>query len=129
MTQLPTSKTHKIAILLSRDLYTNDYDNYELKIIESITSWEEVSDEDYKSLKKAAPYLGYTLIEQPTDLKKWITKTIAEWKVIAEKREKDERIRLAAKEAKRSAAKKANDAKTLEQKKKLLIELQKELSV
>lgn len=82
--------THKIAIIKSREIGYSQYgdsDGYE-KIIESITEWEEVTNEEYKTLNFAASRLNFTIIEQPTDTKAFIAKTIADYKAIAAAEEK-----------------------------------------
>jgi hypothetical protein len=121
--------THKIAIITTRDYtrgYGDDYDDYG-KIIESITDWEEVSDEDYKTLQYAAPRLNFAIIEQPTDTKKFIAKSIADYTAIA----KAEAIREAEEKQKRAdaalARKFKKELKDKESKLKMLKKLQEEL--
>jgi hypothetical protein len=121
--------THKIAIITTRDYtrgYGDDYDDYG-KIIESITDWEEVSDEDYKTLQYAAPRLNFAIIEQPSDTKKFIAKSIADYTAIA----KAEAIRDAEEKQKRAdaalARKFKKELKDKESKLKMLKKLQEEL--
>lgn len=121
--------TRKIAIITTRDYtrgYGDDYDDYG-KIIESITDWEEVSDEDYKTLQYAAPRLNFAIIEQPTDTKKFIAKSIADYTAIA----KAEAIRDAEEKQKRAdaalARKFKKELKDKESKLKMLKKLQEEL--
>ena len=121
--------THKIAIITTRDYtrgYGDDYDDYG-KIIESITDWEEVSDEDYKTLQYAAPRLNFAIIEQPTDTKKFIAKSIADYTAIS----KAEAIREAEEKQKRAdaalARKFKKELKDKDSKIKMLKKLQEEL--
>lgn len=121
--------THKIAIITTRDYtrgYGDDYDDYG-KIIESVTDWEEVSDEDYKTLQYAAPRLNFAIIEQPTDTKKFIAKSIADYTAIA----KAEAIRAAEEKQKRAdaalARKFKKELKDKDSKIKMLKKLQEEL--
>lgn len=85
---------HKIAIIRTRTFENySDYDSYSIqRIVESITDWEEVSDEDYKMLISAAGRLGFQVLEQPIDTKKFIGKTIADYKAFVqeEKRQREE---------------------------------------
>jgi len=94
--------TRKIAIITTRDYtrgYGDDYDDYG-KIIESITDWEEVSDEDFKTLTYASSRLGFSLLERPVDTKKFIAKSIADYTAIA----KAEEIRAAEEKKAREEA-------------------------
>ena len=93
---------HKIAIITSRYVY-NGYDGEDYqKIIESITDWDEVTDEEFKTLQFAAPRLGFSILERPIDAPKFIAKTIADYKAIckaeaereAAEREKSEKAAL-----------------------------------
>lgn len=121
--------THKIAIITTRDStrgYGDDYDDYG-KIIDSITDWEDVSDEDYKTLTYASSRLNFKIIEQPTDTKKFIAKSIADYTAIA----KAEAIREAEERQKRAdaalARKFKKELKDKDSKIKMLKKLQEEL--
>lgn len=121
--------THKIAIITTRDStrgYGDDYDDYG-KIIDSITDWEEVSDEDYKTLVYASARLNFKIIEQPTDTKAFIAKSIADYTAIA----KAEAIRAAEEKKKREdaalARKFKKELKDKDSKLKMLKKLQEEL--
>jgi hypothetical protein len=75
---------HKIAIITTKEYarsYGDEYDGYD-KIIESITDWEEVTDAEFKTLQHASHRLNFSIIEQPTDVKKFVAKTIADYKAI-----------------------------------------------
>lgn len=123
---------HKIAIIISRYStprgYGDDYYDYE-KIIESITDWEEISDEDYKTLQYAASRLNFAIIEQPTDTKKFITKSIADYIAIA----KAEALREAEEKKKREEAafarKFKKELKDRVSKEKMLAKLSEELGI
>jgi len=120
---------HKIAIITSRDFYSGDYDETHSSIIESITEWEEVTDDEYKTLQFAAPRLGFTMLEQPTEPKKFIAKTIADYKAIA----KAEAERAAADKLAREEAalqrKFKKELKDKASKEKMLAKLSAELGV
>lgn len=86
--------THKIAILKTRE-FTNysDYDCYLVeKIMETITDWTEVSDEDFKILVDFSTRKGFVVLEQPVDTKTFVAKTVEEYLtfVKAEKRRQEE---------------------------------------
>jgi len=100
--------THKIAIIYGRDIsnYDSYHDDYStMKIIESITDWEEVTDEEFKTLQFASSRLGFSILERPVDTKKFIAKKIADYLAIAkaeeakaeEERQKREEAALARK--------------------------------
>jgi hypothetical protein len=123
--------THKIAIITTRDFtrgYGDEYDNYG-KIVESITDWEEVSDEDFKTLIYASSRLGFSVLERPTDIKKFIAKSIADYTAIA----KAEEIRAAEEKKKREDAalerKFKKELKDKASKEKMLKKLMEELGV
>lgn len=110
--------TRKIAIIKTFE-YCPGYgdDGYET-IVQSITDWAEVSDEDFKTLHAASTVLGFKLIEQPTDLPKFVLKTVADYKAWAlaeearqaeekKKREKTALERKFKKELKDKASKEA----------------------
>lgn len=80
--------THKIAILKTRDIYTgDDYGESYERIVQSITSWEDVTDDEFNTLQFAAPRVGFIMLEQPTNTRSFIDLTIAEYKVIAKAEE------------------------------------------
>ena len=90
----------KIAIITSRDTYCGYDDEDYQRIIESITDWDEVTDEEFKTLQFAAPRLGFSILERPIDAPKFIAKTIADYKAIC----KAEAEREAAEREKREKA-------------------------
>lgn len=97
--------THKIAIVKYID-HCPGYgdDGYEL-IAHSITDWAEVTDDEYKTLLAASGTLGFRLIEQPTDVPKFVAKTVADYKAWA-----------LAEEARQAAEKKKRDEAALQRK-------------
>jgi hypothetical protein len=108
---------HKIAIIKTREF--SDYHNYDdystRKIIESITDWDEVSDEDFNVLTQIGPRLGFVILERPANTPAFIAKTVADYKEMVRAEER----RLAAeKKARENAAlerkmkKELNDSKT-----------------
>ena len=121
--------THKIAIITSRDRVTGDYDEYHSKIIESITDWEEVTDEEFMSLQSSSYRMGFTVLEQPTEIRKFIAKTVADYKKLVKEenaqREKD-RLEREAAALKRKIKKELKDKVSKE---KMLEKLSEELGV
>jgi len=119
--------SHKIAIIISREFYSGDYNEDYHKIIESITDWQEVTDDEFKSLQYASGRLGFQLIEQPVDMKKFVAKTIKDYLAIA----KAEEERAAEEKRKRDevalARKFKKELKDRESKLKMLKQLQEEL--
>lgn len=119
---------HKIAIIKQRDIFYNYGDDRET-IINSITSWEEVSDEEFKLLEKAAYRFEFVVIEQPIDTKTFIAKTISDYvAMVKEEQAKEEK----AKKARAEAALKRKHAKELKDKESKLAlfnQLKSELGV
>ena len=117
--------THKVAILITSDVY--DYDDDYRHIVNSITKWEEISHEDFQVLQSASYRKGFKIIEQTVDIKDFVAKTVSE--EIA--RAKAEVIRLEEEKAKRAEASKLKkykkDLKDKESKLALLKKLQAEL--
>ena len=114
--------THKIAIIKTRDIIYNYGDDKE-SIINSITSWEEISDEDFVLLNKASYRFNFVVIEQPIDTKVFIAKTIADYTTMAMAEEKEKKVRAAA-ALRRKHAKELKDKET---KRVLLQQLKAEL--
>lgn len=78
--------SHYIAIIYGRELsqYDSYHDDYStMKIVESITDWEEVTDEEFKILRFQSSRMNYSIIVRPTDTKKFIAKTIADYLAVA----------------------------------------------
>lgn len=123
--------THKIAVIKTREFENySDYDNYSMqKIVESITEWEEVSDEDFKALQFALPRIGCTIIERPMNEPAFIAKTLADYKAFA----KAEEAKAAEEKRKREEAalerKFKKELKDKASKEKMLAKLAKELGV
>lgn len=118
---------HKIAIIKVKEYYPGyGDDGYEM-IVQSITDWEEVSDEDYRVLKTAQSQLGYIVLEQPVDTPKFIAKTIADykaWVLAEEERRQKEAKERADKALERKMKKSLKDKQSkLEMFKKLQEEL------
>lgn len=119
--------TRKIAIIKTIDYY-GDYDQCDT-LIQSITDWAEVSEEEYKMLYAAQNRLYYRILEQPLDTKKFVATTISEYKaMIAE--EELQREKEKQKRAEVALAKKLKkDLKDKESKLELFQKLQKELGL
>lgn len=118
---------HKIAIIKTRDIYTGDYGEDFERIVQSITEWEEVTDDEFKTLTFAAPRLGFHILEQPMQVREFVDLTISQYKALAKKEEAD-----AAAEKKRRAdaaleRKFKKELKDVESKRALLKKLQEEL--
>jgi hypothetical protein len=91
----------KIAIIKTRefsDYY--DYDNYcSHKIIDTITDWSEVSDDDFKALQHMSSRLGFTILER-VDTPGFIAKTVKDYTDMV----RAEEARLAEEKKKRDEA-------------------------
>lgn len=120
--------THKIAIIQTRDIYSHDeYDTSCQKIVESITDWKEVTDDEFLALTSNAHRLGFTVIEQPVDIDTFVKKTVddylaftrAETKRLAEEKKAREKAALDRKIKK--------ELKTKESKLKMFEKLKAEL--
>lgn len=122
--------THKIAIIYGRELshYDSYHDDYSTtKIVESITDWEEVSDEDFKALQFASARLNFSIIERPIEIKTFIAKTIADYLAVAKaeaKRAEDEKKKREEAALERKFKKELKDKAS---KLKMLKKLQEEL--
>jgi len=119
--------SHKIAIITTRDTCFDRYgDDYGV-VINSITDWAEVTDQEFQDLCQASAYLNFHIIEQPTDINEFIPNTINEWKKKAqaekEKREREQKAR----DQKALERKHKKQLKDVESKKKLLEQLRAEL--
>jgi hypothetical protein len=117
--------THKVAILITTDIY--DYDDDYRHIVNSITEWEEISHEDFVVLQNASYRKGFKIIEQPTNIKDFVAKTVSE--EIA--RAKEEAAKLEKEKVARAEAarlkKYKKDLKDKDSKIALLKKLQAEL--
>jgi hypothetical protein len=123
---------HKIAIIKITE--TNRYDtegvNRDSKIIESITEWTEVSNEEMAALRHFESLRRYTndkfiLLEQPTNVKEFVANTVSSYVKAAQEAKKKADI-VAAKAKKEAAdravkAKEKAEAKERDQLKKLLV--------
>lgn len=120
----------KVAIIKGREVASYDrYDDYAsyYNIVEHITDWEEVTDEEVKILRQVAPFKNFTLIEFVENPKQFIAKTVKEY--LADVKAEQER-QAAEKKKKEEAAlqrKIKKEAKTKESKLALLKKLQEEL--
>lgn len=112
--------TYKVAVVLHDKNYDIDYDCP--TVIHSITEWCEVSDDDYRTLKKAAAEEGgFSVLTLPEDgVKVFVPKTVQGYLEMARERK---RIR---EEAKAKAAEKRAE-KERARKEKLLASLKAEL--
>jgi hypothetical protein len=121
--------THKIAIITTRDGSYDSYNEEYIKIIDSITDWEDVSDEEFRTLQFASSKLGFKLIERPADMPKFIAKTIKDYKAIS----KAEEERAAEEKKNREEAalqrKFKKDLKDKVSKEKMLNKLAEELGI
>jgi hypothetical protein len=119
----------KIAIIKTREF--NDYHDYDSycshKIIDSITDWEEVSDEDLVVLRTMSSRLGFIVLERPVNTPAFIAKTISDYKAMV----KAEEARLAkekrAREDAALARKMKKELKDRASKEKMLAKLVDEL--
>jgi len=121
--------THKIAIITTRDCCYNDYDDEYSKIIDSITDWEDVSDEEFQTLKFASSRLGFALLERPSDMKKFIAKTITDYMAIAKAEAERAEVEKKKREEAALQRKFKKDFKDKASKEKMLARLSQELGV
>jgi ubiquinone biosynthesis protein COQ9 len=114
----------KVAIIkvLNDKEYCQECGQYDI-IVQSITDWVEISDEDYNLLRKYGLKDGYSLVVMPDNPKEIIKKTVMEHIETA----KRSKARIEAEAKKREDRRKARElrklAKTKEQEKKLLQQL------
>jgi len=117
---------HKIAIIITKNCYYNYGDDYET-ILQSITNWEEVTDEEFDDLVQASYRMGFQIMEQPAEPKKFIAKTISDYKTLV----KEEKRKEAEEKKKRADAalvrKHKKELKDRESKLALIKKLQAEL--
>jgi hypothetical protein len=114
----------KIAIILTSSRY-DDYDNYHM-IINSITDWQEVSEEDYRLLDSFSYVKDFTILEQPIAPKDYIGNTIAEFRELARKQKEEDDARILAEEKKKQARAEKKILKEAETRKALFEKLQAE---
>lgn len=117
---------HKIAILINKSIYFNYGDDY-TKILESITEWETVSDEEYDMLMKASYRKDFVVLEQPANTSAFVRKTISDF--IEEERQEKAKEEAAKKKREEAAARKKllKEARSRAEKVLLLATLKKEL--
>ncbi len=114
---------HKIAII------TTGYENYDQYgdsygiIVNSITDWAEVSDEEFKCLKAMETQLGYHVIERPLNMDDFVKKTVADYLVYVQAEEKRRAEEKARREQAALNRKLKKDLKDKENKKELLKKL------
>lgn len=110
-----------IAIICPR-IISSGYDDYK-RVIESITDWSEVTDEEYKLLRSYCNNYDYDIIERKDVEPSFILKTIAQAKEEAKKHQEEIEKQREEQERKKQAALLKKKAKTEAEEKKLLEEL------
>lgn len=120
----------KVAIIKGREVASYDrYDDYTSyqRIVEHITDWEEVTDEEVDILRRMAPMKDFTLVEHVEFPRQVINKTVSEYLADV----KAEKARQEAEKKKRADAalqrKLKKEAKDRESKLALFKKLQEEL--
>ena len=116
----------KIAIVLSRKVFDSYDDEYRI-IADSITDWQEISDEDYALLHNYRHYKDFMIIEQPINTAEFVAKTVDAFKALAKKQAKEEAERIATEAAKKQERAERRAAKKLGDKRKMLELLKAEL--
>ena|GEM_PF-5670345 len=112
--------TKLIAIIRGRELH--DYESYSM-IIESITDWSEVSDEDYQILKQHQYNGGdFTIIER-IDSEEFISKTVEDYLKKARKLEAARLKKIKEKEKNKLQKELNKKASTEKAERQLLAEL------
>ena len=114
----------KIAIITIHEGCYNSYDDYS-RIVQSVTDWAEVSDEDFFTLKNASYQKGFTIIEQEMDQYGFIKRTVAEYLAELAEAAKKEAERKEKEAAKRRERELKRKAKNEEAEKALLADLLK----
>lgn len=111
----------EVAIIDLYDMY--GYDNFN-KIVNSITDWSVVSDEDFALLRKAvARKYELTLIERKDRDEKFIPTLIADYIKLEKAEQEQEEKEKAERERRREANALKKKAKTEANEKKLLVAL------
>ena len=120
---------HRIAILLTQDVYYNGDDYSDTKVIaDSITDWEIVSDEEFRLLTRVAQMqMNYVILEQPLVPVEFIKMTISGELVRAKAAEAKAAAEKQSRADKALAKKLKNDMKDKESKLALYRKLQEEL--
>ena len=120
---------HRIAILLTQDVYYNGDDYSDTKVIaDSITDWEIVSDEEFRLLTRVAQMqMNYVILEQPLVPVEFIKMTVAGELVRAKAAEAKAAAEKQSRTDKALAKKLKNDMKDKESKLALYKKLQEEL--
>jgi hypothetical protein len=120
--------TRKIAIITTGN---GRYDQYSISgytsIVESITDWCEVTDEEFQCLHSMSGHEGYHLIEQPVDTRKFVKQTVADYLAYANAEQIRQEMAKKDKEAALVARKYKKDLKDQVSKEKLLAKLIYEL--
>lgn len=118
---------HKIAVLFSTEHY-NRYDDYR-EVIEAITEWTVVSDEELALLTQYSYEKGFHILEIPLNQAEFVRNTVTTLLEEAKAKKEAEEKR----KAKQKAEREANRAKQAERdranKLKQLEKLQKELGL
>ncbi len=121
---------HKIAIITTKDHYVSSgYDDYSdsKQLIDSITDWAEVTEEEYNALR-AYQYQGnYRVLERPVDTPDFILKTVESYKKHVAKLKQDEEAAKKKREEDAAARKIKKQAKDTQSKRAMLEKLKKEL--
>lgn len=111
----------KVAVILHRYSY-DTYSDYD-KIIEKITDFAEVTNEDYNLLVQASHEQGFQILEVPINQQEFIANTVADYLKIAKAEEEKRRKEEAKRKAQREEAKRKVKQKTEEAERKKLEEL------
>lgn len=111
----------QIAIITPK-IYDSGYDGYD-KVIESITDWSEVTEEEYKLLYSYCINYDYEIIERQDIKPDFLLKTIEQAKVEAKKHQEKLDKQKEENERKKQAALLKKKAKTEAEEKKLLEQL------
>ncbi len=126
--------THKVAIIRFIGQYTG-YDDYNDNIVNSITKWEEVSDEEFNLLVDSSNYatakmsgFEYRVVEQLSIDSKIVIHNIREYVQHIEARRKAEQIEKDTKAAKARERQLKKLTKDKEARRLLLEQLQQEFN-
>lgn len=108
----------KVAIITFSDC-RNYYEDYS-RIVNDITDWVEITEEEYKLLCRQIDSSRYVVVCQPKDQYKFIKLTVAKAIEIAKQREEEEKERKKEAEEKKRQRELKKKAKTEAEEKALL---------
>lgn len=117
----------KIAIIFTTESYGSDDDIR--RVVESITDWTEVSEDDFKVLQNESWRGKFQVLERPLNDGEFVKKTVADHIKAAKQEKERQAAEKAVREQKALERKHKKELKDKESKLKLLKQLQEEFGV